>query len=74
MSRAPGEVAAAIKAGYRVTVHQTHFPYADPRGGEMIHAEVDHAALAIFCSQEWAKAQGLSVSGLNDDLKKKAGS
>jgi hypothetical protein len=50
----PGEIAAAIKAGYRVTVHKTFFPFEsrDQKEGT-VHAVVDHGAQAIFCSQEW---------------------
>lgn len=56
MSQAPGELAAALRAGYRVTVHDGHFPFDaffGPDAG-VVHAVVDHGARAIFCSTEWA--------------------
>jgi len=54
MSSKPGEIAAAIKAGYRIAVHNQFFPFTSraPEEG-IVHAVVDHGARAIFCSQEW---------------------
>jgi hypothetical protein len=50
-----GEVAAAIRAGYRVAIHAQFFPFRRHGGddAEIVHAVVDHGARAIFCSQEW---------------------
>lgn len=52
MSHQPGEITAAIKSGYRITPHPTFFPHQDLTG-ETIHAEVDHAVRAVFCSVEF---------------------
>jgi hypothetical protein len=51
----PGEINAALRSGYRVTVHDKFFPYEslDPTRPGTVHAVVDHAAQAIYCSQEW---------------------
>jgi hypothetical protein len=58
MSHEPGAIHAALAAGYRVVVHKSFFPYealdpASPGTTRTVHAEVDHGARAIFCSQEW---------------------
>lgn len=50
----PGEINAALRAGYRVTVHDEFFPFT-AHTGELIHAKVDHGARAVFCSTEWAQ-------------------
>ena len=51
----PGEITAAIRAGYRVAVHGSFFPFEsmDPANPGTVHAVVDHGAQAVFCSQEW---------------------
>jgi hypothetical protein len=51
----PGEIAKAIRDGYRVAVHASHFPFKRHGGddAETVHAVVDHGARAIFCSTEW---------------------
>lgn len=53
----PGEIAAAMKAGYRISIHDRFFPWdaIDRETGEKrtVHAVVDHGAQAIFCSREW---------------------
>ncbi len=54
MTAAPGEIAKALRDGYRVTVHADDFPYKSRTvEGTIIHAVVDHGARAVFCSQEW---------------------
>lgn len=55
----PGEISAALKSGYRVTVHGFFFPHTvinhDTGERKIVHAEVAHGARAVFCSQEWAE-------------------
>lgn len=54
-----GDLSKAFHVGYRVTVHGKFFPYNghDAEGNEVaIHAQIDHGARAIFCSQEWYDA------------------
>lgn len=54
----PGEIFAAIKAGYRIAPQPTFFPFEaidpdKPGTTQTIHAVVDHGARSIFCSNEW---------------------
>ncbi len=54
----PGEISAAIRAGYRIAQHRSFFPFEaldpdKPGTTRTVHAVVDHGARAIFCSQEW---------------------
>lgn len=54
---APGEISQAQRDGYRVTVHDRFFPFERLNSAtgekEVVHAVVDHAVQAIFCSREW---------------------
>jgi hypothetical protein len=58
-----GEIAAAIKAGYRIAVHKSFFPFESRDVPPVtVHAVVDHGAQAIFCSEEWyAKSRPVSA-------------
>lgn len=51
----PGEIVAALAAGYRVAIHRSFFPFEslNPALPGTVHAVVDHGAMAIFCSAEW---------------------
>lgn len=54
MTTAVGEIQKAIRDGYRIAVHASHFPFTSRHPEEgIVHAVVDHGARAIFCSQEW---------------------
>lgn len=55
MSTEPGAINAALRIGFRVVVHDKHFPYEslNPAKPGTVHAVVDYGARAIFCSQEW---------------------
>lgn len=52
---------AARRAGYRIAVHDKHFPFEslNPVRPGTVHAVVDHGARAIFCSQVYADAAGV---------------
>jgi hypothetical protein len=51
-----GEISKAIYDGYHIAVHERFFPFDalnDEGMSETVHAQVDHGAKAIFCSQQW---------------------
>lgn len=58
----PGELNAAIRAGYRIAIHAAFFPFESREPGVgTVHAVVDHGAQAIFCSAEWFKSSAPAV-------------